>query len=139
MYSAKDTVSFQGRLYECKQHTYESPFENPSVWNFIGSSNPYKSSNPPLNPVENQSWINDNGIQYFWLKDDNGFQWVQIWQTIFWGYDNSMNEESFEKFKNRRKNKPSGFSKKQQTRNKRGNRHEQKQQLNDQIYRKDFE
>jgi hypothetical protein len=50
-----------------------------------------------------------------------------------------MNEESFEKFKNRRKNKPSGFSKKQQTRNKRGNRHEQKQQLNDQIYRKDFE
>jgi hypothetical protein len=47
-----------------------------------------------------------------------------------------MNEESFEKFKNRRKNKPSGFSKKQQARNKRGNRHEQKQQLNDSIYRK---
>jgi hypothetical protein len=50
-----------------------------------------------------------------------------------------MNEESFEKFKNRRKNKPSGFSKKQQTRNKRGNRHEQKQQLNDVIYRKDLD
>jgi hypothetical protein len=48
-----------------------------------------------------------------------------------------MNEESFEKFKNRRKNKPSGFSKKQQTRNKRGNRHEQKQQLNDSLYRKE--
>ena len=50
-----------------------------------------------------------------------------------------MNEESFEKFKNRRKNKPSGFSKKQQTRNKRGNRHEQKQQLNDIVYRKEFD
>jgi len=48
-----------------------------------------------------------------------------------------MNEESFEKFKNRRKNKPSGFSKKQQARNKRGNRHEQKQQLNDTMYRKE--
>ena len=47
-----------------------------------------------------------------------------------------MNEDSFEKFTNRRKNKPSGFSKKQQTRNKRGNRHEQKQQLNDVKYRK---
>lgn len=47
-----------------------------------------------------------------------------------------MNEDSFEKFTNRRKNKPSGFSKKQQTRNKRGNRHEQKQQLNDVKYQK---
>ena len=47
-----------------------------------------------------------------------------------------MNEDSFEKFTNRRKNKPSGFSKKQQKRNKRGNRHEQKQQLNDVMYRK---
>ena len=42
-----------------------------------------------------------------------------------------MNEDSFEKFTNRRKNKPSGFSKKQQKRNVRGNRHEQKQKLND--------
>lgn len=50
-----------------------------------------------------------------------------------------MNEDSFEKFKNRRKNKPSGFSKKQQTRNKRGNRHEQKQQLNDMMYKKEAE
>lgn len=50
-----------------------------------------------------------------------------------------MNEDSFEKFTNRRKNKPSGFSKKQQNRNKRGHRHEQKQKLNDVIYRKDSE
>lgn len=49
----------------------------------------------------------------------------------------TMNDESFEKFTNRRKNKPSGFSKKQQTRSKRGNRHEQKQQLNNIMYRKD--
>ena len=48
-----------------------------------------------------------------------------------------MNDESFEKFTNRRKNKPSGFSKKQQKRSKRGNRHEQKQQVNDMMYRKD--
>jgi hypothetical protein len=47
-----------------------------------------------------------------------------------------MNDESFEKFTNRRKNKPSGFSKKQQKRDKRGHRHEQKQQLNDMIYRR---
>jgi hypothetical protein len=50
-----------------------------------------------------------------------------------------MNEDSFEKFTNRRKNKPSGFSKKQQTRNKRGNRHEQKQKLNDSVYRRDLD
>jgi hypothetical protein len=47
-----------------------------------------------------------------------------------------MNEESFEKFTNRRKNKPSGFSKKQQVRNKRGSRHENKQQVQDMMYRK---
>jgi hypothetical protein len=50
-----------------------------------------------------------------------------------------MNEDSFEKFTNRRKNKPSGLSKKQQKRSKRGNRHGQKQQLNDAMYKKDFE
>jgi hypothetical protein len=50
-----------------------------------------------------------------------------------------MNEESFEKFTNRRKNKPSGFSKKQKNRNKRGDRHERKQQLNDAMYKKDFD
>lgn len=48
-----------------------------------------------------------------------------------------MNEDSFEKFTNRRKNKPSGLSKKQQKRSKRGNRHEQKQQINDMMYRKE--
>jgi hypothetical protein len=50
-----------------------------------------------------------------------------------------MNNDSFEKFTNRGKNKPSKFGKKQQNRNKRGNRHAQKQQLNDSVYRKDFD
>jgi hypothetical protein len=50
-----------------------------------------------------------------------------------------MNEDSFEKFTNRRKNKQSNFGKKQQNRNKRGDRHAKKQQLNDSIYRKDFD
>jgi len=48
----------------------------------------------------------------------------------------TMNEDSFEKFTNRRKNKKSGLSKKQEKRSKRGSRHEQKQQLNDSMYRK---
>ena len=48
----------------------------------------------------------------------------------------TMNEDSFEKFTNRRKNKKSGLSRKQEKRSKRGNRHEQKQQLNDAMYRK---
>lgn len=48
----------------------------------------------------------------------------------------AMNEDSFEKFTNRRKNKKSGLSRKQEKRSKRGNRHEQKQQLNDAMYRK---
>lgn len=47
-----------------------------------------------------------------------------------------MNEDSFEKFTNRRKNKKTGLSRKQEKRSKRGNRHEQKQQLNDAMYRK---
>jgi hypothetical protein len=42
----------------------------------------------------------------------------------------------FEKFTNRRKNKKTGLSRKQEKRTKRGNRHEQKQQLNDAMYRK---
>ena len=58
---------------------------------------------------------------------------------VKWSYNRIMNEDSFEKFKNRRKNKPTGLSKKQQKRNVRGNRHEQKQQLNDSVYRKDFD
>jgi hypothetical protein len=48
-----------------------------------------------------------------------------------------MNEDSFEKFTNRRKNKKSVLGKKQENRKKRGNRHESKQQINDFIYRKD--
>ncbi len=47
-----------------------------------------------------------------------------------------MNEDSFEKFTNRRKKKPSSFGRKLENRSKRGNRHEQKQQLNDMIYKK---
>ena len=62
-----------------------------------------------------------------------------IGQTVFWRYNSNMNNESFEKFTNRRKNKQSNFGKKQQNRNKRGNRHAQKQQLNDSVYRKDFD
>jgi hypothetical protein len=50
-----------------------------------------------------------------------------------------MNDESFEKFTNRRKNKKSGLSRKQEKRTKRGNRHETKQQMNDAMYRRDFE
>jgi hypothetical protein len=50
-----------------------------------------------------------------------------------------MNEDSFEKFTHRRKNKQSNFGKKQQNRNKRGDRHAKKQQLNDSIYRKDID
>ena len=46
-----------------------------------------------------------------------------------------MNEDSFEKFTNRRKKKPSNFGRKQENITKRGNRHEQKQQLNDMIYK----
>ena len=34
------------------------------------------------------------------------------------------------------KKKPSNFGRKQENRSKRGNRHEQKQQLNDMIYKK---
>lgn len=48
-----------------------------------------------------------------------------------------MNEDSFEKFTNRRKNKKSGLSRKQEKRQKRGSRHETKQQVNDMIYRRD--
>jgi hypothetical protein len=47
------------------------------------------------------------------------------------------NEDSFEKFTNRRKNKKTGFSKKQEKRQKRGNRHEVKQQVNDMMYRRE--
>lgn len=47
-----------------------------------------------------------------------------------------MNDDSFEKFTNRRKNKKTGLSRKQEKRQKRGSRHEQKQQLNDAMYRR---
>jgi hypothetical protein len=78
LYKAGDMVLNQGRIYKCVLPTQKSPLQSPSNWSFTGNSELYSSATPPINPVENQVWISDNGIAYVWFKDPNGFQWVAI-------------------------------------------------------------
>lgn len=76
-YTKGDVVLDQGRVYTCLSNTTQSPLQNPESWSLSGLSEVYSGSTPPINPVENQSWLGDNGRLYIWLKDSNGYQWVQ--------------------------------------------------------------
>lgn len=76
-YVRGDIVVYQGKVYECTSNTTQSPLQNSNSWSLTGLSETYSGSNPPINPVENQSWLGDNGKLYIWLKDSNGYQWVQ--------------------------------------------------------------
>jgi len=77
-YNVNDFVLFQGRQYMCLETTQQSPLQNPDTWKYTGINEPYTNANPPVNPKENQTWISTDGKSYIWLKDPNGFQWVEI-------------------------------------------------------------
>lgn len=77
-YNTNDVILYQGRQYVCLESTQQSPLQNPDSWEYTGMSETYFSDNPPVNPKENQIWLGSSGRSYIWLKDANGFQWVEI-------------------------------------------------------------
>ena len=76
-YQRGDVVLDQGKVFSCTESTNFSPLQQPNNWMITNISNPFNGTNPPLNPVENQIWISDSGIQYVYFKDSNGYQWIQ--------------------------------------------------------------
>jgi hypothetical protein len=77
-YNIGDIVIDQGRIYECKKATLKSPLQDRLSWSQAGMSEVYKGVNPPVNPIENQLWMNSNGNMYIWYKDTDGFQWIAV-------------------------------------------------------------
>ena len=77
-YKKGDVVVDQGRMYSCKRTTQKSPQQEKSSWINSGLTEPFRGTNAPINPVENQLWINDLGIMYIWYKDFNGSQWIAV-------------------------------------------------------------
>lgn len=76
LYQKGDVILNQGKLFECLVTTNFSPLQEPKSWLMTNSSNAYSGSSPPLNPIENQLWISDSGIQYVYYKDTDGYQWI---------------------------------------------------------------
>jgi hypothetical protein len=77
LYSRGDVVLDQGKVYQCTETTVYSPLQNPNQWKITGVDHPLTGSNPPIKPIENQTWISDSGNQYIYYKDGNGFQWIE--------------------------------------------------------------
>jgi hypothetical protein len=76
LYQRGDIILDQGKIYVCEKTTNLSPIQEKVSWKFSAVSNPFKGTNPPLNPVENQLWISDSGVQYVYYKDSDGYQWI---------------------------------------------------------------
>lgn len=76
-YGPKDTVLFQGNLYEAKQSTSFSPVEKPDYWEYKGVSEIYISDNPPFDPQIGQVW-STSGKFYTYFYDGNNYAWVEL-------------------------------------------------------------
>lgn len=77
-YKKGDVVVDQGKMYSCSRITNKSPMQDKSSWKGTGLTEPYYGVEPPVNPIENQLWLNSAGKMYIWYKDPNGFQWIEI-------------------------------------------------------------
>ena len=77
-YSKEDVILYQGKVYKSLKTTQQSPVQSPQDWTYLNLSEPYKGSNPPINPKENQLWISDSAVVYIYFYDGSGFQWIQI-------------------------------------------------------------
>lgn len=76
VYSNGDMVLYQGKLYKSNTTTNKSPLQSPKEWEYISLSEPFRGSNPPANPKENQLWISDDGVTYIYFYDGNSYQWI---------------------------------------------------------------
>jgi hypothetical protein len=78
LYSKGDDILYQGKIYSCTSTTTLSPTQSPESWNVTGVSNVFTSDQPPIKPIENQTWVSTSGRQYVYYKDDNGYQWIEF-------------------------------------------------------------
>jgi hypothetical protein len=76
-YGSGDTIIFEGNLYKNIAPTTNSPFTEPTSWEYLGVYNLYSRSTPPINPKVGQLWEN-NGVVYTYYYDGNNFSWVQF-------------------------------------------------------------
>ncbi len=76
-YFAKDTVIFQGNIYECLSPTSDSPIQNPQKWEYNGNYILYVGETPPISPQVGQQW-EKNGAVYTYFYDGNNYSWVQL-------------------------------------------------------------
>jgi hypothetical protein len=76
-YFKGDSVLFHGRLYESLAVTDKAPLDSNKNWKYLGNSELYISSNPPVNPVVGQIWAT-NGKYYSYYNDGNNYAWVEI-------------------------------------------------------------
>ena len=49
-YGNGDTIIFEGNLYKNVTPTINSPFAEPSSWEYLGVYNLYSREEPPINP-----------------------------------------------------------------------------------------
>lgn len=76
-YITKDTVIYQGNIYECTSPTSDSPIQKKNKWNYTGSYVLFSSDSPPINPKIGQQW-EKNGIIYTYYYDGNNYSWIQF-------------------------------------------------------------
>ena len=76
IYSNGDVVLYQGKVYKSKATTNKSPLQSPKEWEYITLSEPFRGTNPPVNPKENQLWVSDDGVTYIYFYDGNSYQWI---------------------------------------------------------------
>jgi hypothetical protein len=77
-YSNGDVVVHQGKLYQASKLTQKSPLQSPKDWVYLKATETFKGTNPPINPKENQIWVNDDGISYLYFYDGNSYQWIAV-------------------------------------------------------------
>jgi hypothetical protein len=77
-YANGDIIVHQGKLYKSLRVTQQSPLQAPTDWSYLNSTQIYRGTNPPVNPKENQLWINDDGNQYVYFYDGDSYQWISI-------------------------------------------------------------
>jgi len=72
-----DVVLYEGKFYKALSPVSQSPFQNSTFWEFLGTSYIFSSQTPPINPVVGQQW-EKNGILYTYYYDGNNYSWVQL-------------------------------------------------------------
>ena len=75
-YNNGDVVVYDGKVYQSNTITQMSPLQSSKDWTYVSLTEPYRGTNPPVDPKENQIWVADNGVTYIYFNDGNSSQWI---------------------------------------------------------------